>query len=417
MAKQKVTATEFDLVQLDPAVVMADDNTRYDIKDIDSLAGSILAQGGVMVPVEVEPLTGAAANGYKYRLTYGFRRHAAVVKLNKEGAGLLLPAIVRTTSDPAGRLKRQIAENVERENMLPMDMCVAINKMRDAGVPEIEIRGIFSRPGGRKGNKKQPASNAFINMIASFERLPKGLQARLNSGTLTTTGAYELLKYPVEKWEAIIDKADKTIADLMAKDEVEEKKYLAQQAKAQKAETEKQEALGAVAKAEEEMNKTKEIADNRQKLAIAAYAKTTEGDPKVRKASVEAYKAADADYKAAVAVADKARKVWEKAKETHEKNEAAAAEHAAKLKQARTAITGKKKEAVSGTDVQKAAMATGEAATPVPLTAKECRDAVHDLTLPGGNRKVIAVGLSLEKCFLGQIGPESMYKEVSKIVS
>jgi hypothetical protein len=45
-------------VQLDPSKVLADDNTRFNLKAtrIASLAENIIEQGGVIEPVEVEPL-------------------------------------------------------------------------------------------------------------------------------------------------------------------------------------------------------------------------------------------------------------------------------------------------------------------------------------------------------------------------
>ena len=51
------------------------------------------------------------------------------------------------------------------------------------------------------------------------------------------------------------------------------------------------------------------------------------------------------------------------------------------------------------------------------LTAKECRDIAHYLTLPGGKEEVIAIGKALEKAFLDKITDKQLYKEVEKIVS
>src|ERR1700690_1387594 len=102
MAKKQ--AQEEGLLQLDPAIVLADDNTRFNLKDsrISSLAESIVAQNGVMEPVEVEPIENA--NGYKYRLTTGYYRLAAVKQLNVSGAGLTIPALVHKTADATDRL-------------------------------------------------------------------------------------------------------------------------------------------------------------------------------------------------------------------------------------------------------------------------------------------------------------------------
>src|SRR6266852_77829 len=147
------------LLHLDPAVILADENTRFNLKEsrIQSLAESILTQGGVMEPVEVEKITPdmevAVPNGQKYRLTVGAYRHAAVTLLNKtQAAGLLLPAIIRPAGTPAERLRRQLAENMERENQSPMDQAIAIRKLLQVGLDKMAVRTIFAVPGGRKGN-------------------------------------------------------------------------------------------------------------------------------------------------------------------------------------------------------------------------------------------------------------------------
>src|SRR5271154_1872811 len=81
MAKSK-EVTSGELVRLDPAVILADSNTRFSLKPsrVESLAKSILERGEVLEPVEVEVIPNPE-NGQKYRLTTGFYRLAAVVGL------------------------------------------------------------------------------------------------------------------------------------------------------------------------------------------------------------------------------------------------------------------------------------------------------------------------------------------------
>ena len=205
MAKAEGTVAKGQ-IELDPSVILADDNTRYSLKDtrIHALAASIKATGGVMVPVEVEPLT-PAVNGQKYRLTTGYYRHAAVSLLNKdEGAGLTLPAIIQDCG-PYRRMKRQLAENMERENQSPMDQAIAIKKLLDAGVPKIEVRELFQHR-GHKG-KMQPASNSFINISLSFLDLPKDIQREIHSGTVGVADAYRLTKLTPDKQKEVIEEA------------------------------------------------------------------------------------------------------------------------------------------------------------------------------------------------------------------
>src|ERR1700724_1215332 len=95
-----------NMIQLDPVAILADDNTRYGLKQsrIESLAKSIIDRGEVLEPIEVEPLA-EASNGHSYRLTTGFYRLAAVQHLNTtQAAGLTIPAIVRPVPTPQERL-------------------------------------------------------------------------------------------------------------------------------------------------------------------------------------------------------------------------------------------------------------------------------------------------------------------------
>jgi len=171
-------------VYLDPAKVLADDNTRFTLKPsrVQSLKDSILSQGLILEPVEVEELTGDKA--HTHRLTSGFYRHAAALSLNaEEKMGIELPCIVRDHLEGAARTTRQLAENMERENQSPMDRAVAIKKLLDQEVPRVEIRKIFSVTGGRKGNQTSPMSNAMLNIYLNMLELPKTIQGKIHGGS------------------------------------------------------------------------------------------------------------------------------------------------------------------------------------------------------------------------------------------
>src|SRR5438132_13277129 len=124
--------TEQTVQYYDPKDVVADDNIRFNLKSLrtEELAQSILEQGQVLQPVGVHFPNGEK----KPHLIFGFYRHAAVLALNKEGAGLKLPAIVLSPEDVVARMKTQIAENAQREDMSPMDRAVAMKRLLDASV-------------------------------------------------------------------------------------------------------------------------------------------------------------------------------------------------------------------------------------------------------------------------------------------
>src|SRR5262245_59502204 len=187
MAKSKATPKAADnpdiVLHLDPSEILADDNIRFSLRDgdVERMKASIIERGGVQEPVSVERLD-QKQNGHAYRLLKGFIRHAAVTSLNAESAGLTLPALVRTTADATDRLKTQVAENVARASMSPMDTALTIKRRVDSGVSRIDIRQLFARAGTKKGAKVSPVSNAWLNIHLNMLELPKAIQKDIHIG-------------------------------------------------------------------------------------------------------------------------------------------------------------------------------------------------------------------------------------------
>jgi hypothetical protein len=73
-----------------------------------------------------------------------------------------------------------------------MDKAFAMKRMRDAGIPMIDIRTAFATVGGRKGQKIQEASNAHVNMIMSFLDFPKAIQNKIHDGIIPIWAAHQL---------------------------------------------------------------------------------------------------------------------------------------------------------------------------------------------------------------------------------
>src|SRR5258706_13915375 len=131
-----------ELLELRPDDVLADDNSRFGLKKfrIERLASEILQSGGVNTPVEVEEVDPKANGGFRYRLVAGFYRHAAVSLLNQgDRQDFKLPATLFNPDTPAVRLRRQLSENMERENQSPMDKAVAIKKLKAAGASTMDV--------------------------------------------------------------------------------------------------------------------------------------------------------------------------------------------------------------------------------------------------------------------------------------
>lgn len=422
MAKKAATQ-EAGLLQLDPAVVLADDNTRFNLQEsrITSLADSIVAQGGVMVPVEVEPLSAADANGHKYRLTTGFYRHAAVSLLNNtQAAGLTLPAIVHTTANPTDRLKRQLVENMERENQSPMDQAVAIKKLLDAGIPKIEVRQIFARPGRGKGNKAAPASNSFINMTLSFLDLPKKAQTKIHAGLIGVAAAYQLTKVPADQRDAVLEKVEADRQKAIEAEEREEERLLSAEKKQAEAGEKKEKLLATLKDAEAKFTQAQADLEMATVKATEAYKASKQKYDTVpeRKAAATAFKEAEQARKVTEADTNAAQSTYEKALKAHTQFEQVEAEKATKVKEAKAAkAPAKTKATVSDKEVQQAAKSTGAATGAVMLKAIDMRKLVADLALPGGDEKVRAIGEAFRQCFAGITTDKELYRALVKIVS
>lgn len=419
MAKQTAVAAQDPMVFLDPHVILADDNTRFGLKPtrIDSLAKSITERGEVLEPVEVELLE-SPSNGHKYRLTTGFYRHAAVTQLNAQGGGVNLPAIVRNAPTPAERLRRQLAENMERENQSPMDQAIAIKRLLDTGLTKMEVREIFSRPGGRKGNKTQPASNSFINMTLSFLDLTKDMQKKIHEGIIGVATAYELTKIPVEKRAAVLTRAEADRERQFKKEEKTEENFLAAEAKRAAIHKERGELVTGLQKAEEEKNSKTTLLEAKTIQTRSLYdAKIAKGlIPATRKEADKAFRASEKEMASAEEDLVEATKVFETHLVKLTKFDALQADKA-KVKTAPAPVVAKTKPVSSG-DIKKAAKAEKVVgAAHVALGAKDMREVISELTLAGVHETVQAIAKSIQSCFLGAITPDALYKELVKIVS
>jgi hypothetical protein len=417
---------ELTTVMLPPEALLADDNSRFGLRKerIESLMDDILDKGGVMVPLEVEPLPedNVLAATTPYRVTDGHYRHAAVIRLNKEkGAGLVLPCVVVAPGDSTKRLKRQISINYERQDLTPIDTAVAIKRLLDAGVSKMEVREIFKRAGGRKGNKVQPASNSFVNIMLSFLEFPLAIQNKLHNGDLNVGGGMQLYKV----FQKDPSKLKEVVADMEAEREKEaedeeklEEKYLAQVKKEEEAKAtlekvakeleaaksavqEKSAALDAAAELETEKYKlTKNIHlgdDERAKF---------EADFKVAEAAtVAANKEAMAAKKAKEALEEKLKKANEQAEERRLRLEGLRKENAKKAK----------KKAAGARDVDKAAKKSGVELNAVPLKLADIRTCVHDLSTPGNYPKVQAIGIAFRDYFQGHGTDKDLAKTLARI--
>lgn len=385
-----------EVTMLNPARIKSDDNVRFSLKPhrIERLKDEILRDGQVNDAIEVTPIEGEKA--YDYLLTVGHYRLAAVILANKEGAGLEIPGRVVEHADAASRIRRQISENRERENMSPMDEAIAIQKLTEQGVPKPEIRRIMGGMVGKSGTKTKfkEASNSFINIRMNFLDLPKKVQELLHDGRLGTNAAMDLLKHDKAKHEEIIAKAIAANDAEIARDEAAEVKLLNEE----KGLTEKSQAAEVKAKEAETVaatvaEATKTVEAKVEATTAAFKAMNTAGlKPEERKAADKAFKSVEAELKQARATLEDLKKKEVKAQDGATKAQAAAATAKAKIEDARRVKAqkkadkgGKDPKKIGQKDIKKAADAAGSTAktSAVKLNAGDIREFLHTFCLPG----------------------------------
>lgn len=406
-------SAENSLLQLDPTKVFApkEGNIRFAALSVDDLKENILKVGGILEPVIVEPLTDM--EGFTHKLRIGFRRHQAALELNSTGAGLTLPAILRTGGD---LLQEQISENLQRKNLSPMDLAVSIQTAFSQGLNRLQVRELFPRPTGKAG-ATEPASNAWVNMTLSFLELPKAIQTKIHTGAVGVKAAYELTKVSPEKRAAVLERAEADAAKEREREESEEKKYLASQLKLEEATKLAEETALKLDTAKAEVEACDASVAAAQKVAAEKYiaAKSAKGEDK--KAAEEAFKAAETDAKGVEKKLLAARKELDKLSGTSKKATEAADAQRKKLEEARAKAKAKpvNKKTVTDADVKKAAKAEGEGTGVVALNAADMRKTISDLALPGTYPKVQAIGAAIKACFDGVDTPGQMLKKLAAI--
>ena len=400
-----------ETVMLPPSALLVMKNIRFGLKKfrVQALADSIKEFGRVHTNLKVEPLAEAGPNGEAYAIREGHYRKAAVELLNKDGAGLELPCTIEEPLEGAERLKYQISENLDRENLSPMDMAIAIKGLLDTGMSKVDVRSQFQRPGGRKGLAMQPLSNAMLNIYLSFLEFPKATQALIHDGILGVADAYKLTKKPRDQWQAIVDAAKAQIeADAAAEDKLEES-YLETERKSAEAEAKSKELAEALTVATKTVDEKGQEAKAKLDAAAKAYAASKAVSTKDKEAKAkaeEAFKAAEAEAKAAEKAVADAIKEADKLKAKAEKNAQLAKERADKLATARKEAAAKPKKLDTEAAAQK--LAGG----PVALNATEMRKVIADLALPGSFPKVSKIAAAIAKCFSGETTDSQLLSEL-----
>jgi ParB family transcriptional regulator, chromosome partitioning protein len=171
-ALQQVPLAEIALNPLQP-------RQRIDEAALADLAASV-REHGVLQPLILAPVAGDAAGGKRYVVVAGERRLRAA-----QLAGLThVPALVRDI-DAKGRLEVALIENLQREDLNPVEASQAYQQLlTDFGLTQEEV--------SRRVGKSRSAVANSLRLL----KLPVEVLSLLRSGQLTEGHARALLALP-----------------------------------------------------------------------------------------------------------------------------------------------------------------------------------------------------------------------------
>lgn len=166
--------------------------TEFREEELDELRVSI-REFGVLQPIVVRPLAGAAADGPQYELIMGERRLRATKSL-----GLAtIPAVIKNTADDA-MLRDALLENLHRAQLNPLEEASAYQQLlTDFGITQEQLAERIGR--------SRPQITNTIRLL----RLPEPVQQKVAAGVLTAGHARAILS--VVEPDAMLHLADKII--------------------------------------------------------------------------------------------------------------------------------------------------------------------------------------------------------------
>ncbi len=171
-ASQDQRVSELRNIKIDQIVVDPDQPRRqFSQEELDELADSI-DEHGVLQPIIVTPYKGG------YQIVAGERRYRA-----SKQAGLdKIPALVRTLTNQH-KLEISLIENLQRQDLNPMETATAYLKLRD------QFNLTIEQIGKRVGNRSMSAVSNKLRLL----KLPEFVRAALVSGQVSEGQAKPLI--------------------------------------------------------------------------------------------------------------------------------------------------------------------------------------------------------------------------------
>ena len=179
-----LSMVDIDTIRLNPR----QPRKWFDQEKLDDLADSI-REHGVIEPVIVRPAEGGA-----YELVAGERRFRAAVQVGLKS----IPAVARVMDDRES-LEIAIIENVQREDINPVECAVAYRRLMD------EFGLVQEKIAERVGKSRSTIANTLRLL-----KLPKPILDSLDKGDITEGHARALMsitdaEYQKRIWERVIE--------------------------------------------------------------------------------------------------------------------------------------------------------------------------------------------------------------------
>lgn len=175
-------ATDHKFVQMPVDVIVVAENVRSEVSDVDELVDSIRAFG-VLEPIVCTP----SRDGKRVELLMGHRRLAAAKKAGLE----TIPAILRPRPNDRDRILMQLAENLARLDMSPVDEGIAFDELIRLDVTKAAIARVIQR------------SQKYVSDRLRLLDLPDCLRMAVDLGYVRVAAALEFPRVLLGRKDAI----------------------------------------------------------------------------------------------------------------------------------------------------------------------------------------------------------------------
>lgn len=174
----------------------ANPRTDFDSTDMAGLTASV-KESGILQPIRVT--VEKEGDEERFIVIFGHRRLEAA----KAAKLKTIPAIVTEPSDHD--FVTSLVENIQREDLSPMEEAQAYQQLRDSGMTVTAI--------GKAVGRSQPHISNMLRLL----KLPDTIQAQVNSGSLTAAHAKNIVSLPKAEQEDLaqrIIEEDLTVRDV-----------------------------------------------------------------------------------------------------------------------------------------------------------------------------------------------------------